>query len=100
MAPSAAIAPDGAPTETLNDLVYAATPDEFKATLRQIFTERYEFLFSDFDLTIRRSLDNAARLRRVRLDRQHRARKAIAFYLGAAQEAGIEVSSYLKVRKA
>lgn len=88
---------DGTPTPALTQLV-AADGEEHQKVLRDLLTMRYMFLFADgFNLenATPAMVQDAFRNAGVTGDT---IRKAMAFFLAAAQEAQIPLSSYLKVR--
>ncbi len=93
------ISADGVPTVALTKYVNAEAGDR-QTVLGELLKMRYAFLFlSNFNLK------NAvpSQMRTAFEDQGlsgGTVQKAIAFFLGAAQEAGIEVSSFLKVRAA
>ena len=89
---------DGTPNYTLADLVSQAEESVRRKVLSDLLTSRYSFLFgSDFNLQtatpamIHDAFDKAGLSGDT-------TRKAVAFFLTAAQDAQIPISPFLKVR--
>jgi hypothetical protein len=91
------ISDNGIPMEALGELVNAEGPDRQKV-LRSVLMTRYPFLFSDkinLNNAVPSQLSAAFGEAGVSGDT---IRKAVAFFLAAAEDAAIPLSSYLKVK--
>lgn len=91
------ITPDGRPTESLQRLCKAATPDEQSATYKQVFEKKYPE-------TLRRLLPNASKNSFEKAFEEtfevsgDTTKKGIRFMVSLSKESGISVSPFLGVK--
>lgn len=92
------ITTDGTPTPNLTELVSAADGPDYQKVLRDVLMTRFIFLFGDgfyLESATPSMVKDAFSQAGVSGDT---VRKAVAFFLAAAQDAQIPLSSYLKGR--
>ena len=85
----------GKPEPILEELV-TLEGAEYSAKLKQLLLASYGFLFTDMDLAKRATGSQVHEAFRKQNVQGSTAQKAIAFFLAAAKDAGIEVSRHVK----
>ncbi len=88
------VSPGGVPTESLRRLLRAETSDRPKV-LREILTVRYSFLLGEIDVQRTTTNEIQKKLKETGASGDT-VRKTLAFFLAACEDAGIQVSPYIK----
>ena len=88
---------EGVPTEALRRLVKAEDAERPRV-LREILTGSYRFLFEDFDVERATTAQIEKRFKETGASGDT-VRKCVAFFLAAGQNAGIQLSPYIKPYK-
>jgi hypothetical protein len=92
------VSENGIPSERLTQLVHAEGA-EWQQKLRELLTDKYSFLFGDFDLTraTSRQFEEAFNATGTSAET---AKKCMGFFLSAAKDADLKLSPHIKPYRA